>query len=85
MIRNKERSDTVNKWLYTLGPALITFGPLFIALSSHADTLGMKVIGYSGAVALGFGLALMFRAIRTQQREIDELKSSLMGTGGGDR
>ena len=66
----------MNRWFWALVPALITFGPFFIALSDN-DSFVLRIGGYLGAIGLGFGLAFMFRAMRLQQDEIDALKTEL--------
>jgi hypothetical protein len=67
----------MEKWLYALVPPLITFGPLFIALFGHSASPGVRSAAYLGALGLGMGLVLMYRAIRGLQRQIEELKTVL--------
>lgn len=65
-------------------PALITGGPLFLALSRNSATppssnlaLALGVAGYAGALALAIGLVVIFRMLVRQQRELEALRLQL--------
>lgn len=65
----------MERWLWALVPPLVSFGPLFIALFGQSSSPGVRIAAYLGALGLGLGLVLMYRALRELQREIEELKA----------
>lgn len=56
-----------------LAAPLLTFGPLFIVISS--STRG--ILAYAGAVMLAIGLAMVLRTVHAQQKTIEELRTRL--------
>ena len=61
----------MKKILPVLVPVLLTFGPIFMVISSGTTTsssdYGMTM---AGAVALASGLAFMLKTLKRQQQEI---------------
>jgi hypothetical protein len=62
---------TFNKWLLPLAPALITFGPLFIAMGVQGP---FHLTSVYGALATGLGSAILFIKIQFLERKIETLR-----------
>lgn len=56
-------------------PALLSFGPVFLAMPADRTSS----ISYVGAVMLALGLVLTHRVVNAQQREIEALREALGG------
>ncbi len=69
--------------LRTFVPAMITGGPLFIAIaggrgaSPSTEWLNLSLAGYAGALALALGLVAMFVDLARQDKEIRRLRQLL--------
>ena len=59
--------------LGTFTPVFLTFGPVFMVISGHPDTPMAAIIGFGGAVGLGFGLVYLFWMVLSLKNELDEL------------
>lgn len=71
----------MNKWYVAFIPALITGGPLFMAIAGNAESTYLRLTAYAGAAGLGIGLTLMLRILARQQRVIESLRSELGRAG----
>lgn len=60
-----------------LAPALLTFGPLFLAMPSP----NLVFVPYLGAMMLAWGLGLVIHVLHSQHREIESLRASLEAGG----
>ena len=64
-------------------PALITFGPLVLAIAGGRGTdpspawLYLSITSYAGALGLSLALVIMFRSLISQQKEIRQLRRAL--------
>ena len=63
------------KFVQSIIPACITFGPLFMVQHQHSDWIGASYLAYAGCLMLMVGLVVLFRMCMRMKREIEELKS----------
>ena len=66
----------IKKFVFSLAPGLISFGPVFMVIGVTAP-MPYPIFGYGGAVGLSLGLFVMFRQIQNQQSELILLKEKL--------
>lgn len=71
------------RFLIPLLPALLSFGPLFIAIGSTPETVVPALSGYGGSLALGVGLMVLLTITVRQERRIHALEARLEGTVAG--
>jgi len=64
----------LNKWLLPLAPALIAFGPLFIAMGVPGPYHSMSALG---ALATSLGTLILFVKIQYLEHRIEELRGRL--------